>query len=804
MKQAYTILLLFITLFTQAQTINIPDTRFKDMVVNEVVANYDGTSGFSVTVDTNNDGEIQVSEAEAVIGLYLGNLSNDDKISNLEGLQYFVNLKYLSIQDNEISTIDASAFPDLEFLYVSDNLLTALDVSTNNNLNTLNCQFNQISVLTNNSNIEYLYCDINQLTTIDVSNITNLLELGFSGNQLNTINLLNNVNLEKLNCAENQITDLNVSANINLIELSCSNNQMASLNTNNLINLSLLWCGYNEITSLDVSNNLNLTNLRCSNNLLTSLDVSNNQNLNYFFYDSNPQLLYLNEKNGIVTLAEFGSNSFYNGAFCPNLEHICADSDEVSQLASYHSAYNNGFFNVNSYCSFVPGGEFYTINGSEKLDLNTDGCDAGDDIFPNLKFEISNGTTSGTLITDDTGSYTINVQEGIHTITPIIENSNYFNISPTSITVDFPSEMSPFSQDFCVTPNGIYNDLEVVILPIELARPGFDTDYKIIFKNKGNTVLSGNIDLTFDDNYMDFLIANPTVDVQNTNSLLWDFIDLAPFETREILFTMVLNTPTDPNFPLNDGDILDFEATINPVSTDETPNDNIIELKQEVVNSFDPNDKTCLEGPSITPDQIGKFVHYLIRFENVGTASAVNVVVRDFIDVTKFDISTLIPIDASHDFYTRIVNDDEVEFIFENIQLPFDDANNDGYVLFKIKTLSTLTLGDSFSNIAGIYFDFNSPIITNNEITTIQENLSVDEFIQFEIKIYPNPVKEYFTIVGARDLDIKSLEIYNISGKKLKQFPKSENYKINDLPSGIYFLYIKTGKTIVYRKLLKL
>ena len=73
---------------------------------------------------------------------------------------------------------------------------------------------------------------------------------------------------------------------------------------------------------------------------------------------------------------------------------------------------------------------------------------------------------------------------------------------------------------------------------------------------------------------------------------------------------------------------------------------------------------------------VGKEVHYLIRFENTGTANAENIVVKDMIDTTKFDINSLIPIDGSHPFVTKISNTNKVEFIFENINLPFGDANN--------------------------------------------------------------------------------------------------------------------------------
>jgi hypothetical protein len=81
------------------------------------------------------------------------------------------------------------------------------------------------------------------------------------------------------------------------------------------------------------------------------------------------------------------------------------------------------------------------------------------------------------------------------------------------------------------------------------------------------------------------------------------------------------------------------------------------------------------------------------------------------IDLAKFDIATLVPLKSSHDFFTRI-NGNKVEFIFENINLDFNDATNDGYVVFKIKTKPTLVVGNTFTNNANIYFDYNFPITT--------------------------------------------------------------------------------------------
>jgi hypothetical protein len=287
----------------------------------------------------------------------------------------------------------------------------------------------------------------------------------------------------------------------------------------------------------------------------------------------------------------------------------------------------------------------------------------------------------------------------------------------------------------------------------------------------------------------------------------WIYNDLKPFETREINFTMNLNTPTDIDFPLNVDDILEFVATITPNDSDETPNDNVFTLNQIVVNSFDPNDKTCLEGDIIREAMVGEYVHYMVRFENLGTANAINVVIKDDIDTSKYDLNTLIPLDASHDFVTRIQNTNEVEFIFENIDLPFDDANNDGYVVFKIKTLETLAVGDTFSNDAEIYFDFNFPIITNDYTTTVEDNLSLeDQELSAKVKIFPNPVGDKLFITSK--VNIEKASIYDINGRLLQTivFYGNETQRTIDLQKlalGVYVVKLSSEYGELTQKIIK-
>ena len=457
---------------------------------------------------------------------------------------------------------------------------------------------------------------------------------------------------------------------------------------------------------------------------------------------------------------------------------------------------------VNSYCSFVPGGQFYTFNGSSRFDFNTNGCDVGDINFPNLKYIITNGINVGSFIANNTGLYTFSVQAGTHTITPQLENPNYFNISPTSASVTFPTQTSPLTQNFCITPNGIHHDLEIVIIPVNPARPGFNASYKLIYKNKGNVLESGTVTASYDDAILDYVSSSLPVTTQTYGNLIWNFTNLQPFETREITFTLNLNSPMETP-AVNAGDQLNFTAIISSPNLDEEPSDNGFDFNQIVVNSFDPNDKTCLEGTTISQAKVGSYVHYMIRFENTGTFPAQNIVVKDIIDTTKFDINSLIPIKGSHNFETRISDNNKVEFIFENINLPFDNANNDGYIVFKIKTKSTLVLGNTFSNLANIYFDYNFPIVTNNYTTTIQNSLGLSENELYKnIIIYPNPAKN--TINFETKETILKIEIYDISGRILSSNSVIENkIDISNLKIGNYILKVFTVNGVMSSKIIK-
>jgi len=93
---------------------NIPDTKFLESLIR---------SG----IDTDGDGYICSCEAESVESLDL----EADSITDLSGIEMFINLKSLNCSSNRLGVIDVTNLSALTYLNCSDNKLSRLDVSHN-------------------------------------------------------------------------------------------------------------------------------------------------------------------------------------------------------------------------------------------------------------------------------------------------------------------------------------------------------------------------------------------------------------------------------------------------------------------------------------------------------------------------------------------------------------------------------------------------------------------------------------------------------------------------------------------------
>lgn len=139
MNKLYFYIILFSSSIGFAQIVNIPDTNFKNALINTNCVDTNDDGNFDSDADTNNDGEIQLSEAESVTSLFIS-LQN---INSVIGLSNFINLTELYCSDNPLLEFDISALSNLERLRCVDlDLVENLDFSANSNLTSIECDLN--------------------------------------------------------------------------------------------------------------------------------------------------------------------------------------------------------------------------------------------------------------------------------------------------------------------------------------------------------------------------------------------------------------------------------------------------------------------------------------------------------------------------------------------------------------------------------------------------------------------------------------------------------------------------------------
>lgn len=127
-----------------------------------------------------------------------------------------------------------------------------------------------------------------------------------------------------------------------------------------------------------------------------------------------------------------------------------------------------------------------------------------------------------------------------------------------------------------------------------------------------------------------------------------------------------------------------------------------------------------------------------------------------------------------------------------------------GNVLFKIKTLQNLTVGDMVENKADIYFDYNAPIETELARTTFQLLANPDVPEDASVVMYPNPAKNQVNISCSGV--IETIEMYDIQGRMLRTAVVNANattLDVSDKANGVYFIRITSDKGQKVEKLIK-
>ena len=273
-----------------------------------------------------------------------------------------------------------------------------------------------------------------------------------------------------------------------------------------------------------------------------------------------------------------------------------------------------------------------------------------------------------------------------------------------------------------------------------------------------------------------------------------------------IFISILVNT----DISLSVGDSLLCQAWVLPVANDITPNNNQSLLNEAIFASYDPNDKNCSWGTQINTTQVqdGEEFIYTIRFQNTGNFPTSFVFIEDTLDY-HFDISTFHVISTSHPMNYELSGQGNLKFTFNPLNLPpvsINEAESHGFVKYGIRCKQPTEVGAGITNTAYIYFDFNSPIITNTTSTQVvlpeETTLAIPHILEGDIPIgwiiYPNPAQTILHIDFDENAAIEgNILLMDYTGKLLlTQAIHDENVilALNNFTKGLYLCVLTDKK----------
>jgi uncharacterized repeat protein (TIGR01451 family) len=178
---------------------------------------------------------------------------------------------------------------------------------------------------------------------------------------------------------------------------------------------------------------------------------------------------------------------------------------------------------------------------------------------------------------------------------------------------------------------------------------------------------------------------------------------------------------------------------------------------------------------------------YTIHFQNTGNAPAFNIRLRDTLDA-HLDINSFEVRGYSHPAQISL-NGNILTVRFNNIVLP--DSTTDyegsmGYFQYRLKPSAAMTAGTQIENTAYIYFDYNTPIITNTTLNNAEFPVNATNLISNEARfvIYPNPSTGIFMFKDNKT--IKTVEVFNMMGELVLSQGNTKIINLQVFPKGIY------------------
>ncbi len=496
----------------------------------------------------------------------------------------------------------------------------------------------------------------------------------------------------------------------------------------------------------------------------------------------------------------------------------------------YHTFYSAGQFSV-KYVVTAPDGRADSvvnvnelalgdtcgnISGRVYMDYNSN-CtyDAGDSLIWGALVGLYSGTSLVQWsMTDSLGYYYFSVPTG-YPYTIKVDTSYWY----WSMNVTCPSNR----QYNVATAPSSGNDFGGQCLPgFDLSgyfwghrfHPGLDAWGWMWAYNRSCNPVSGQAKLVIDLSKISFVSSTPAPTSIVGDTLIWDFnsINISyPYWWWWYGNASWSNITFNTNANAVIGDSVCFTLIVDPINGDNNPANNIVNICYPISLSWDPNFKIVSPkglGPQgfIAPTQQ---LTYNIHFQNTGHDTAHYVAVYDTLNA-NLDVSTFQVLSSDHRMTTEIIGTNIVKFSFANIMLP-DSAHNptasQGQLTYTIKPKAGLPNGTVITNTAGIVFDYNLPVRTNQTINTIETALDVPVINPVNaslVSIFPNPAANELNI-KFNDQKASDVSLVDAIGNVVVAYQQVKgNLAINTskIPAGIYSLVVNNKDAMQREKVI--
>lgn len=821
--------------------INIPDANFKAYLVGDPAIN------------TNGDSEISVAEAQAFSGeLLINGLS----ISDLTGIEEFINITRLDCYNNNLTSLDVSNNLALTRLHCAANQIETLDISANTSITDIQCHNNgvlyELNIANgNNSNFSYMKAYGNSLSCIQkdagftppadagiysqgwtkgntavygddcaaLNQTVNIPDANFKSFLVNdsSINLNNDT---EITMAEAQATtelimngigiaDLTgIEAFINLTRLDVPNNSLTTIDVSNNLSLTRLHVGFNNLTSLDIRLNTNIDELFChENSLLDTLLISNGNNSNFIYMKAynNPSLNCIQVDAGFSPPANTGlynvgwtkdGQASYSENCIPSVYYVDANATGANDGSSWTDAFTNvtdALALTNlNDAVWVAKGTYTLANKNTPIAVSTNEVDI-----------IGGFAGTETTLAD-------RVLTAIHTTNATIFTGD---INGDDIDGDFSSNKTDNAERlFELRTSNVTFDGIIFENIYDTSQSGGVEENGVIFipnnLNANNLKIKNSV---FRSNYSNgYLLKirkfNQGLLIENTKFINNTIVNmglvlLVSDSTNGYIFTRWANVLVADN---------DINLTALDIYREDWNNGSTLDV---VINNstFVNNDYNGTYGNSITASGNGSVnlnINNTIFWQNTvnGTAATRDISngLDEHYDVFIRNAIANVPSNAGTygTFSTTYLTTLDPATDNLNLDVEYKPTSASNYIVDQ---------GDNAYYDEALFGDLDLAGITRIFNTTIDlgayeynSTLSVDAISlnTNSIKLYPNPVNDRLFIKSDNRID--SITIYNVNGQIIKQKEAFSNgLDVSALNAGLYFINIKSDNGESIKKFIK-